>query len=227
MSYNPMQPRGSDGRWIVGGATRDMLDDSQIAAVEEYRGEGYAELNSGLRSGEITGDNEIVEQLDSVINMSNPEDFTAYRGADITFTEELFRANDMSSFGMMPQPGSDVSALVGTTFIDQGFISVSTNENAAYDFQKGNYSTLITVNAQNLGFADVSKIIPGDTRSEKERILPRGTTFKITSAELITKSAYVNPKLQASNPDLFETLAAGYKKNTELHITVNASHEIN
>jgi hypothetical protein len=176
MGYNPTQPRGKDGKWIIGGASRDMLSSGQIAAMETYRGEGYAEINGGLRDGTLSGDDPTVEEIDSVINTSNPESFDCYRGGDSSFTQTLY---DEAGLQAMDDP----AGLIGKEFVDDGYMSTTTNEDIAYNFEKGKYSTHIEIKAENLGYADMEKIFPDDPRAEGERVLPRGTKLKITAAE--------------------------------------------
>jgi hypothetical protein len=184
MAYNPEQPRGPDGRFIQGGATRDMLSSDQIGAMETYRSEGYAEINEGLRSGALGEGDEIVDQIDSVINTSNPESFDAFRGGDEGLTQAFYESAGL-------EIGDDPSSMVGMDFVDDGFVSVTTDENVSQNFQRGSVNTDIEIRCENMGYADMEKIFPDDGRPEGERLLPRGTTFRIDAAEFSGNRLYL------------------------------------
>lgn len=165
MAFDPNQPRDEAGRWSPVGA---------------YISEQGFEMNELCRQG-YGDDDSRVTGLDEIINEKGTQyDGELYRGMDNQFTEWAevesgirFDDNDMG-----------IDALVGVEFTDQAFSSTTTDENIALDFAtRGNGRGTYMVITKSPKSLDVTDVMGADVNWQEERILPRNTTFKITSAK--------------------------------------------
>lgn len=139
------------------------LNNQQKLATKTYTGEAYTEINGGLRSGKIPpGHQQTVKELDSAIGQSTlPENTVLYRGMEMNST---LREN------IKP----------GATFTDKAYTSTSLDQGNPDRFAGGENGAVMRVKApagqKGLALQSIS-----DYPEEKEVLLPRGTSYKITS----------------------------------------------
>ena len=165
MAFNQNQPRDKNGRWSPVGA---------------YISEEGFEMNNLARQGYGDEDDRITG-LDAIIEkQKTPYNGPLYRGMDNQFTEWA----EIETNSRFDDNDLEIDDLVGIEFTDAAFSSVSTDADLALDFAtrgtgRGTYM-VITKSTNSL---DVSDVMGADVNWQEERILPRNTTFKITSAK--------------------------------------------
>ena len=166
-----------------GGSYAPALNSSAAQqAVHMYARNGYKEMNSYLRTGEVAASaatssahsasylDSNVASLDRVIASTQPlaEEKTVYRGV-----------------------GSELlpSLAIGATVTDAGFMSTSENKNVGKLFAAESRVMLqiaVPAGAKALEFGKISNSdVKGIRRSEKEVLLPRGSGVRITSSSQI------------------------------------------
>lgn len=152
------------------------LSDETMQGVYAYTGSEYAEVNRGLRSGELGGKKgllgflkseskkeEIVSALDNAMKKSIvKETFTTYRG--------IYLQGSALKQYLFAKPGDSIE--------DKGFVSTSTNPKKSFS---GNIQMEITVAKGTRGVISVNGI--SRYKDEDEVVLDRGGTFKIISVE--------------------------------------------
>lgn len=156
---------------------QDGLSESEAAAVERYTStRHYATVNEYLRTGSADGEERIARQmqreLDSALESSSvPEDVIAYRGVG------------RDAFGE-----GNLEDMVGETFTDRGYVSTALNPRAANAF--GDSIVMrVSVPSGSRG-AYVGGL--SDNPSEGELLLPRGSSFVITSVSESGSNTFID-----------------------------------
>lgn len=150
-----------------------------------YQGAGYGLMNDSLRSGNITSG---VARLDAAVAKDvMHKGTTVYRG--VTNIEQVL--------GMQIK---DPKKLVGKTFKEKAFMSVSTSKEVATSFAKGSDGSSavfrITV-PKGVQFADLSKVAStGIDAKEKEYLLRRGLSIKITDVRIKQGRYYITATIK-------------------------------
>jgi hypothetical protein len=192
MSFNPDQERDEGGRWAGGGGddrggesnykavgikTKVAYSGSDAGVINKYVDTDFLDVNHELRtrggqfnklSSDIKG---IVSQLDSAIAKGSlAEDLVAYRGL-----------------------GPEVELKVGEAFVDEGFISITTDPGIAKDFSHGGQIVRIEVPkfSRALKVTDATGPAGSTGEGEREIILSRGTVFDVSkdSSGVVTLKA--------------------------------------
>lgn len=139
----------------------DVLPTVEKNALKKYQiKENAADINTKLRNGKVPVEAKV---LDNIFHVMAPlsKNITVFRGLPITAIKGV-------------QAGMDIEKLIGTSFKDQAFVSTSVSKKISSTF--GNAVLEITV-------PKGKKVIPiGNSLSEAEILLPRGSSFKITNA---------------------------------------------
>ena len=147
-----------------------QLSKGQVDALTKYTGSDYSNINDSLRGLDTASPEnaKTIETMKTVLdNSSLPEDMTLYRG---TTTKAL---GDLQN--LAPEE------LIGKSFVEQGFMSISTSSTVSNAFS-GNMH--ITIEAAKGAHAlDISSI--SYFASESEVLLSAGQEMLITSAEMI------------------------------------------
>lgn len=169
--FDPDQPRAQGGeeagQWSGGGGSNwatqfDKLSAADRMGVDEYQAGGaYQDINEGLRRGKepSTYAKAVIASLDSAIAHSTaPSDTVVYRGLT----------------------GKVVSQLsAGASFVDKAYSSTSLKQQVVEDYGKGGAVLRIRVRKGQPALYRNTSDAMGD--EQHEVILPRGSTFKITS----------------------------------------------
>jgi translation elongation factor P/translation initiation factor 5A len=148
-------------------------DAASRSAISSYCGSGYNTVNPSLRKGLLDSNTATtVSAMDRAFISVAPlsSQIVVHRGF----------SNDQSILG-------SVGSHVGGVFIDNGFISTSTNESTSKGF--GGSGVLCDIIVP----AGVRVVKPGTISghsSEKEIILNRGTKFKIVSDKMVTMAQW-------------------------------------
>lgn len=193
------QPRDSHGRWTSGHTsdqaahdltaklTKTLTGDDHLA-VKTYGNTPYRKINGGLRknkgdvaklakgklcSGCLTpADN--VKRLDRAIENSKPltKKIGVYRG--MNSVDKVFGTTDPAK-------------LKGKVFTDHGFMSTTTQEDVMSSFSPLGSKTAdamfyITV-PRGKKALNVDKALGKNNANEREVLLPRGTSIRITNVE--------------------------------------------
>lgn len=145
---------------------RSKLTDSDIAAVNDYTGEGrnrsYTELNKFLRGGGKPDDSEngkFTRELDAVLAKlpANPKGVPHYRGMS-NIPDELY---------------SQLSSLAkGSRLVDPGFGSYSRDLGGTNSYVRNGDNKVVIIN-RNKGLKSITGM--SGFAGEMEAILPRGT----------------------------------------------------
>jgi translation elongation factor P/translation initiation factor 5A len=150
-------------------------DNASWSAIHSYCGSGYGTVNPSLRKGLLDSHTATtVSAMDRAFISVAPlsSQIVVHRGF----------SNDQSILG-------SVGSHVGGVFIDNGFISTSTNEGTSKSFGGSDSGVLCDIIVP----VGVRVVKPGEISghgSEKEIILNRGTKFKIVSDKMVTMAQW-------------------------------------
>ena len=158
-------------------------------AIFDYTTSKYVDINNNLRNGGNGGENsDIVKNIDSAINKSTIKSGTTlYRG---TSTEALGLNKSVRDLS-----ADDIKSLVGKNIADKAYVSTSLKKNVADNFAgrsnnvDGKVNMIITTKGNKRGLEVGSNSNFGN--KEKEIILPRGASLKVTKAQKRTGQLYV------------------------------------
>lgn len=135
-------------------------------AIKEYTGLAYDQINGTLRTGKKLGKNsqEVVNRLNEAFAQPEAkanENFTVYRGITSTQLQHL---------------------AMGSTITDKGFVSASSDANAAKKFA-GTAGALMEIRVKK-GQPAISVKDTSIYPSEKEVLLPANTSFKVVGKKI-------------------------------------------
>jgi len=173
------------------------LDDASKDALVGYTGETYFDINSGLRNGYNVSDSirKDTELLTNAISQSVLDrDMYLFRGTSSSAAEKLFglKSGDLATWSGQIE---DLSTLVGTRGIDNGFLSCGTSEGKGFTSRDVQLKIYCPAGTQALYAEPFSAFGRGDQRSwdgiskqnsfssENETILQRGCELRIVGAE--------------------------------------------
>jgi HK97 family phage portal protein len=186
--YDPDQPRNEDGEWDdEGGGSKDKelgishIKDYKVRqafrSLKDYQEHAYTNVNTFYRKGgkgrlgkdDAKEFDKSYKELKTVLK----SEVTVYRGTD-------------------PKPPylKESNLKEGRYFKDKGFISTSASRNAASHFGDILFKITVPKGAQVLNVNKIHKQyrVKSDRRTrEKELILQRGRSFKITKVERYSK----------------------------------------
>jgi hypothetical protein len=165
-SQNPNQPSKENLKFT----------NAQMDALNRYSGgedSQYNEINDALRGkGSLDPSDlkSIIKPLDAAIAANSfPKDMTVYRGME------------------HPKMAADPQSYIGSTVSDKAYVSTSASRGVASDF-KGDDGVLFAISVSKGSPAlyipstgiGVGKTDTENIKGEKEWLLPRGTSYKIT-----------------------------------------------
>ena len=171
------------------------LDDKSKSSLADYTGDGYTDINSGLRKNDLTPRlSEEVDCITKAISRSKlDEDVWLYRGIDSSGAEKMLGIPEGSLSSI------DANALVGRTCRDNAFMSCGTAKYTGFT-KEVNFTIYCPVGTEAL-YAEPFSVNGGgdgahwdgvktDGKSDQmffsgelETILQRGTELQIVSAE--------------------------------------------
>ena len=138
------------------------------AAIEQYTGSSYEEMNNAMRAGKKCAYQESIDTLKKALDHESlPDSLVTYRGMSTAAVDELKR-----------QLGTaDPKKMVGAIFSDKAFNSVSLDKGIANSFAHGNVVMEIKLPAGSKAVVtDGESVFP----HEKEVIVQSGAQYKIT-----------------------------------------------
>lgn len=184
------------------------LTDSEQAAVRDYAGSAYTPVNEFLREGKQSGIaqerqrvSDTIKNLDSALDKSRiSKPTTVYRG--------MTRKVDWDASNKAGRQVTIPSASMGQ-FSDQGYMSVSSREQAAKNFARGTRFEIHLPAGHPLVSAGEHAL----SSSEQDYILPRNSKFDVISHRkeddgtdvFVMKPATSEPKLTGREKALYGT----------------------
>lgn len=151
------------------GKSEYTAQDKMVLSV--YQGAGYGLINNALRAGEETSATKLMDVAIAKNKIKN--DLMVYRG--IKDLESVLGGK------------IDPSKLVGTTITEKSYMSVSTSKSVANSFTDGSKkaSAVFKIKVpKGTNFADMDSST-GIKAKEKEYLLKRGLSYKITKVKLV------------------------------------------
>ena len=202
--YDPDQPRDENGRFGEGGGgsggdsgsdgdgdgdenpgDRLGFSKDQISGMDEYATEIGPELNSNLRDGSATEEQESKARiLDADIEASDEISVDVYRGAGDGMVNAM-----MEQVGITKITDKTIGKLKGMTIEDKGFISTTTDKKTAIEFANGmseEKQVVFTIAPSGKRGFDMAKTMGSDYDSQSEIVFGRGSKLKI-------ESVFINP----------------------------------
>ena len=158
------------------------LSQAQIDALVRYTGDDYVNINNSLRGLEkATPANQATIDImrDTLGNASLPNDMTLYRG---TSTRALGALEGLSP-----------NELVGRSFVEDGFMSTSTDNTVATGTFSGNMQMTIEA-PRGSNAMDVAPI--SQYAGESEILFNAGQQMRITAAENRNGILYISVRIQ-------------------------------
>lgn len=145
------------------------------SALLHYQGDGFDNINTGLRHGKKMSDRDkkAITDLDKSMKKGT-SDTERYRGY-----------GDSTRFSRMLD-----KAEVGDTFTNKGFTSTSSSKTVAHEHfaDKSSWKETVKVSS-SVKQLNVNKTVPKSAwNDEKEHLLQRNLTFKITSINKANKT---------------------------------------
>lgn len=138
------------------GEWQKNLTHNERAAIQDYTGEGYKQINANLRK-DPNFSNQTTQHLDAALaKTSAPEAFTAYRTVGAGVLSQLHE---------------------NTTFTDHGYVSTALKSDT-FKPQSGKTEATMMIHIQK-GAKGAAIDQLSSNRSEKEFLLPRGSRFKV------------------------------------------------
>jgi hypothetical protein len=142
------------------------LSDAEVSALEQYLGDDYAEINSALRSSDLSGYSGAlanIGEIDSAIHKAVlAEDVVVFRGLGNTMTKKIAEQWDKNKTA---------------SFVDKAFVSTSALKDVAKSFSKNIMEIVVRKGSHGL---------PVPANSEAEILLGRNSRFRVTD---VRKSA--------------------------------------
>ena len=162
---------------------RKQINSSEKNEIEEYTGSGYVSINGVLRETSNPPSQVKDSYLARADNISS-----ALSKFELNDNIVVFRGVNLDAFGL--SGGDDMfstatekgmKALVGTTFVDKGFMSTSAVKSAAFNSKDAR----ISINVPK-GKGRGAWVKPLSTYSyENEFLLQKGSGLKITKVEKV------------------------------------------
>lgn len=200
VKYNEDQPRDEQGRFGEGSGTGKIsLTKSEQSALDRYSKDGFTYVNSSLRAGTRGAFSETIPALDSAIAKSGEFEGMVYRGGNNSMTAELLRAcgvegigerGDFLSSDILEDLASNYSQQIsssvkGSVLTDKAFTSVTTDKDIAGEFRAGEiFGTRLELKASGRSL-DVSSNLTADKDKQSERLFPRNSKMRLTSAKVV------------------------------------------
>jgi hypothetical protein len=174
---------------------RNMFDETELQAIENYTGDGYAEINRYLYKGHDDGVspeqdeiiNRTIETLDSAFEETQtPFPYTVYSGLSSRYKADKFKLGGEYIFRGYVSTSLDFNTAIG------GFADVGDSDQPVVlqvELKKGQKAIYVDAVSVNAG--------------ERETLLPRGSKIKVISGPHVLDSMLFTDAYGTSTIALF------------------------
>lgn len=162
---------------------RKQINSSEKTEIEEYTSSAYMSINGVLRETSNPPSQVKDSYLARADNISS-----AVSKFELNDNITVFRGVDLDAFGLMSgdkifsaETEKGMKALVGTTFVDKGFMSTSAIKSSAFDSKDAKISINVPKGKGRGAWVKPLSLYP----YENEFLLQKGSGLKITKVEKI------------------------------------------